>query len=75
LQGKYFVWLVGPDNKVKQQLVKVGEARDGIALVLEGLKTGDRIVVEGLQKMREGAAVTPVNPEPKSESTPAPAKE
>jgi membrane fusion protein (multidrug efflux system) len=57
LQGKTFVWLVGQDNKASQRPVRVGEVIGNDVLVLEGLKAGDRIVVEGLQKVREGAAV------------------
>jgi membrane fusion protein (multidrug efflux system) len=76
LQGKNFVWLVGPENKAKQQLVKLGESRGGNTLVLEGLKPGDRIVVEGLQKVREGATVKVVNPAaPEAEPKAAAAKE
>lgn len=57
LQGKNFVWLVGSDNKATQRSVKIGDAVGGNVLILEGLKAGDRIVVEGLQKVREGAPV------------------
>ena len=59
LQGKNFVWVVGADNKASQRPVKVGETANGNALILEGLKPGERIVVEGLQKVREGAVVKP----------------
>jgi membrane fusion protein (multidrug efflux system) len=60
LQGKNFVWIIGPDNKATQQAVKVGEPLGSSVLILEGLKSGDRIVVEGLQKVREGAPVKPM---------------
>jgi membrane fusion protein (multidrug efflux system) len=59
LQGKNFVWVIGSDNKATQRPVKVGEVAGGKALILEGLKSGERIVVEGLQKVREGAVVQP----------------
>ena len=61
LQGKNFVWVVGSDNKTTQRPVKVGEPVGGNAWILEGLKVGERIVVEGLQKVREGAVVTPMS--------------
>src|SRR5262249_20226022 len=51
LQGKNFVWAIGPDNKATQLPVKVGEQIDGNLMILEGLKAGDRVVVEGLQKV------------------------
>jgi membrane fusion protein (multidrug efflux system) len=57
LQGKTFVWLVGADNKATQRAVRVGDVIGPDVLILEGLQAGDRIVVEGLQKMREGLAV------------------
>jgi multidrug efflux pump subunit AcrA (membrane-fusion protein) len=59
LQGKNFVWAVGSDNKVTQRSVKVGGQLGENLLILEGLKPGDRIVVEGLQKVKEGAPVEP----------------
>jgi membrane fusion protein, multidrug efflux system len=60
LQGKNFVWVVGADNKATQRPVRVAQNRIGTdAVILEGLKPGERIVVEGLQKVREGAAVQP----------------
>ena len=83
LQGKTFVWVIGPDNKATQRPVKVGESLGEKILVTEGLKAGDRIVVEGLQKVREGAPVQvmpaptskqPASPEAKS-SEGGPAKE
>jgi membrane fusion protein (multidrug efflux system) len=59
LQGKNFMWVIGPDNKATQRPVKVGQQIGGQLLISEGLKPGDRIVVEGLQKVREGAEVQP----------------
>ena len=79
LQGKNFVWVVGSDNKTSQRAVKVGELIGSNVLILEGLKPGDRIVVEGLQKVREGAVVTPVTDAQTAQSVAAnkssPAKE
>jgi membrane fusion protein, multidrug efflux system len=60
LQGKNFVWVIGADNKATQRPVKVGETLGENVLVTEGLKNGDRIVTEGLQKVREGAIVQPM---------------
>ena len=57
LQGKNFVWVISPDNKATQRSVKVGEPIGDSVLITEGLKAGERIVVEGLQKVREGAPV------------------
>jgi membrane fusion protein (multidrug efflux system) len=60
LQGKNFVWVVGADNKTTQRPVKVGESVGGDLLILEGLKPGERIVVDGIQKVRQDAPVQPV---------------
>jgi membrane fusion protein (multidrug efflux system) len=60
LQGKTFVWVVGAEDKTSQRAVKVGEGVGGDVLILEGLKQGDRIVVEGLQKVRDGSQVKPM---------------
>lgn len=59
LEGK-FVLLVDGQNQVVQRFIKTG-AREGALLVVEsGLEAGDRVVVEGLQKVRAGVAVNPV---------------
>ena len=59
LQGKNFVWVIDAGNKATQRSVKVGETVGENVLIVEGLKAGERIVVEGLQKVREGAPVQP----------------
>ncbi|GAA5129185.1 efflux RND transporter periplasmic adaptor subunit [Luteolibacter yonseiensis] len=59
LQGKTFVWVVGQDAKASQRPVQVGEQVGSTFVILEGLQVGERIIVEGLQKAREGAAVNP----------------
>lgn len=67
LQGKTFVWLVGADNKATQHAVKTGEQVGSRIIVNEGLKEGDRIIVEGVHKVREGIAVTIAPPAAASE--------
>jgi len=57
LQGRHFIWVVSPDNLAAQRSVSVG-ARIGSDWVIEkGLKPGERIIVEGVQKAREGQPV------------------
>ena len=63
LQGKSFVWVVGADNKTKQRPVTVGESAGDGVLIQEGLKPGDRIVVEGVQKVKEDGVVKPMTAE------------
>jgi len=59
LQGKNFVWVVGTDNKTTQRAVKTGESIGADVLILEGLKPGERIVVDGVQKVRQDSPVQP----------------
>jgi membrane fusion protein (multidrug efflux system) len=63
LQGKNFVWVINPDNKASQRPVKVERQIGENFLIAEGLKAGDRIVVEGLQKVRDGVSVKPMTAE------------
>jgi len=58
LQGSYQVAIVGDDNKVSIRPVKMGERIGAMWEVTEGLKPGDKVVVQGIQKAREGVQVT-----------------
>jgi len=58
-QGKYMVVVVGADNKADMRPVKTAERVDNLWVILEGLKPGERVVVEGIQKVRPGMTVTP----------------
>ncbi|MEQ8151544.1 MAG: efflux RND transporter periplasmic adaptor subunit [Smithellaceae bacterium] len=59
VQGKYMVAVVGTDNKVDIRPVKTAERIDNLWIILDGLKPGERVVVEGIQKVRPGMPVTP----------------
>jgi len=59
LQGKNFAWVIGADNRAAERPVKVGAQAGEQRVIQEGLTAGERIVVEGLQKVREGALVQP----------------
>jgi membrane fusion protein, multidrug efflux system len=63
LQGKNFVWVINPDNKASQRPVTVERQIGEKLLISEGLKPGDRVVVEGLQKVRDGVLVKPMTAE------------
>jgi membrane fusion protein (multidrug efflux system) len=63
LQGEHFVWVVDNANTATQRPVKAG-VRAGSAWVIdEGLQAGERIIVEGAQKARQGAPVHPMTAE------------
>ena len=64
LQGSHQVAVVGNDNKVSIRPVTVGERVGRMWIVTDGLKPGERVVVEGLLKVRDG---TPVNAKAVSE--------
>jgi membrane fusion protein, multidrug efflux system len=59
IQGKYMVAVVGSDNKVEIRQVKVGPRIGSEWIISEGLKAGETVVVEGIQKARPGSTVTP----------------
>jgi membrane fusion protein (multidrug efflux system) len=54
-----YVFVVGEDDKVKQRRVRIGTVRDGLAVVNEGIEPGERVVVQGQQRIRAGITVTP----------------
>ena len=59
LQGSFQVAVVGADNKVTIKVVKTGPLDGSMWVIEEGLKPGDRIIVEGLQRVRSGMTVVP----------------
>ena len=77
LQGNFQVAVVDQNNKVSIRPVKTGERIGALWQVTDGLKPGDRVVVQGVQKAREGATVTvkewtpPAQQQVASDSSPA----
>ncbi len=57
-EGKTTVWIVGQDNKAKRVEIQTGEQTAKGITVTAGLKVGDKIVIEGQDKLRAGAEVT-----------------
>jgi RND family efflux transporter MFP subunit len=58
LQGNYQVVVVDQNNKASIRPVKMGERIEALWEVTEGLKPGDKVIVQGWQKVREGSPVT-----------------
>jgi RND family efflux transporter MFP subunit len=56
-QGSYLVAVVGSDNRVAMRPVRVGERTGAMWVIQDGLKPGDRVVVEGQQNLRPGMPV------------------
>lgn len=75
LQGKTFVWVVGGDGKVVQRPVTTGEQVGSAFIINEGLKTGEKVVVEGVNKLREGIEVNASAAAARSAGSDKPAKE
>ena len=59
LQGAKTVMVVDQDNKVVVRTIKLGEKVDKDVVVLDGLSAGERVIVEGMQKVRPGSQVNP----------------
>jgi membrane fusion protein (multidrug efflux system) len=60
LQGLFSVFVVNDGNEVEKRKVKVGPKVEQFWLILEGLKQGEKVVYEGLQKVKDGAVVNPI---------------
>lgn len=59
MQGSYQVAVVTPENKIDIRPVKVGQRSGNLWIVDHGLTQGERVVVEGLQKVKAGMTVNP----------------
>lgn len=57
-QGSY-VWVVGAGNKVEQRRVDLGQSTPGEAVISAGLKAGETVIVDGVQRARPGLVVNP----------------
>jgi membrane fusion protein (multidrug efflux system) len=80
LQGQYSVAVVNAEGKVESRTVKVGARIGSLWILEEGVKPGERVIVEGAQKVRDGmpvkATVVPAEPAaPKVDGAAAPAAE
>jgi membrane fusion protein, multidrug efflux system len=58
-QDRRYVLVVGADNKLEYRAITTGPMVDGLRAVREGLAPGERIIVNGLQRVRPGMVVTP----------------
>ena len=72
VQGTYSVAIVGPDNKVTLRRLELGPSTQGSRVVTKGLQGGERIVVEGVQRVSEGAVVNPQAAPPAAAAAPSP---
>jgi len=68
LQSAQTAFVVGPDNKISLRTLELGPRFENMAVVKSGLEAGERVVVEGHQKVRPGMTVSPTS-SPASEET------
>jgi multidrug efflux system membrane fusion protein len=61
-QGQRFLYVLDSENKVTYRRVKIGWLDKGRRVIQDGLKPGDRVVVNGLQRIRPGDQVAPKSP-------------
>ncbi|MEI9959318.1 MAG: efflux RND transporter periplasmic adaptor subunit [Ferruginibacter sp.] len=61
--GEFFVYIPGDSNKVSQRKVVLGNTMGKNIIVKDGLKAGEKVVIEGVQNLREGVKVTIVTPD------------
>lgn len=66
-RGRPYVYVIDNENKVFQKFIEVERTINSNWLVTEGIKVGDRILVEGLQSVRDGITVNPLLFEEKQE--------
>ncbi len=59
LQGQYSVFIVNAENKVEAKQIKIGNKIGDYWIVKEGLQNNDKVVLEGLQKVKSGMEVIP----------------
>jgi membrane fusion protein (multidrug efflux system) len=63
VQNKHFVYVLGPNNKVKYTEITVAPVDDGKTYVVtSGLKVGDKYVTNGITKLSDGMAIKPITP-------------
>jgi membrane fusion protein (multidrug efflux system) len=58
-QAGSYVYVVNDKNVAEQRRVKTGVSRDGMVAVTEGLKAGEKVIIQGQQRVRPGMTVTP----------------
>jgi membrane fusion protein (multidrug efflux system) len=54
-----YLFVVGADNKAEQRRIKMGIERDGMIAIEDGLKAGEKVIVQGQQRVRPGMVVAP----------------
>lgn len=69
--GEYFVYVPNDSNAVSQRKVELGQTIGADIVIRDGLKPEDKVVVQGVQNLREGAKIDASVPAPEKPATPA----
>jgi membrane fusion protein, multidrug efflux system len=72
IQGLYSVMVVKPDATVEQRMVKAGERVGNLWIIDSGLKPGEKVIVEGIQKVKPGVQVSAKTLKPEEKTSLAP---
>jgi membrane fusion protein (multidrug efflux system) len=72
IQGLYSVMVVKPDATVEQRMVKAGERVGNLWIIDSGLKPGEKVIVEGIQKVKPGVQVSAKTVKPEEKTSLAP---
>ena len=67
-QSGYYLYIVNREDKAEQRRIKAGAERDGLVVVEDGLKEGERVIVQGQQRVRPGMTVAPELAPPSGQS-------
>jgi membrane fusion protein (multidrug efflux system) len=68
-QSGPYLFIVNDKNVAEQKRVKIGVARDGLVAITEGLKAGERVIIQGQQRVRPGMTVNPTMAPPSASTT------
>jgi membrane fusion protein (multidrug efflux system) len=66
LQGQYLIYTVGQDNKVAMRRVLIGPKAGAFTVIEQGINAGEKVIVEGLQRVRPDMVVAPTEISPDS---------
>jgi multidrug efflux system membrane fusion protein len=66
-----FVYIITDENKVKMRPVTTGPAKNNMIAIINGIKAGERVAIDGLDRLRDGTDIIPIDREAQArEETP-----
>ena len=58
IQNRQYVYVLTPDNRARQKEVTIGRRKPGIVEITDGLKPGEKVIIEGIVRLRDGIPVS-----------------